>query len=344
MRENAYFCIENLFVMVRRPTQNETGIDRIPLENSNVHDAWAVYICVNCRAINYVHIGNSLVSPEHAYQNYAWECTACGFVHSKNADLPDNWKNWRPELLEKEELTVERFWQAFFRISTENPEAYWKQCNVCGRILPNHAFSKHKGFGPLEKQMECRACKGAINAVLNCQRTSEQLRESSIRRRVADMFVEEYNERIDIQALFNRFGGKCFKTGKCLDIAKTGSWHIDHILPSKYLYPLTVQNAALLSSEANSNKRDRWPSEFYTPQELVELAKITGADLNLLSSPVPIVNTHINVNRGVDRYLNVRNSNTDIPKRIMELRRVIQQYNLENLLDDEHRAILGGFV
>ena len=330
--------------MVRRPTQNETGIDRIPLENSNVHDAWAVYICVNCRAINYVHIGNSLVSPEYAYENYAWECTACGFVHSKNADLPDNWKNWRPELLEKEELTVERFWQAFFRISTENPEAYWKQCNVCGRILPNHAFSKHKGFGPLEKQMECRACKGAINAVLNCQRTSEQLRESSIRRRVADMFVEEYNERIDIQALFNRFGGKCFKTGKCLDIAKTGSWHIDHILPSKYLYPLTVQNAALLSSEANSNKRDRWPSEFYTPQELVELAKITGADLNLLSSPVPIVNTHINVNRGVDRYLNVRNSNTDLPKRVMELRKVIQQYDLEDLLDDEHRAILGGFV
>ena len=73
--------------MVRRPTQNETGIDRIPLENSNVHDAWAVYICVNCRAINYVHIGNSLVSPEYAYENYAWECTACGFVHSKNADL-----------------------------------------------------------------------------------------------------------------------------------------------------------------------------------------------------------------------------------------------------------------
>ena len=158
------------------------------------------------------------------------------------------------------------------------------------------------------------------------------------------MFVEEYNERIDIQALFNRFGGKCFKTGKCLDIAKTGSWHIDHILPSKYLYPLTVQNAALLSSEANSNKRDRWPSEFYTPQELVELAKITGADLNLLSSPVPIVNTHINVNRGVDRYLNVRNSNTDLLKRVMELRKVIQQYDLEDLLDDEHRAILGGFV
>ena len=100
----------------------------------------------------------------------------------------------------------------------------------------------------------------------------------------------------------------------------------------------------MLSSEANSNKRDRWPSEFYTPQELVELAKITGADLSLLSSPVPIINTHINVNRGVDRYLNVRNSNADIPKRIIELKKVIRQYSLEGLLDDEHRSILGDII
>lgn len=330
--------------MARRPIKNETGIDRISLENNNVHDAWSVYTCVNCKAVNYVHIGQELVSPEFAYQNFAWECSACGFVHSKESDLPDSWINWKPELLEKEELTAERFWQSFFRISTEKPEAYWKQCNVCGRILPNSAFSKHKGFGPLEKQMECRACKGAINAVLNCRRTPEQLRESSVRRRIADMFVEEYNERIDVQSLFDRFEGKCFKTGKMLDINKTGSWHIDHILPSKYLYPLTVRNAALLSSEANSNKRDRWPSEFYTPQELVELAKITGADLSLLSSPIPIINTHINVNRGVDRYLNVRNSNADIPKRIIELKKVIRQYSLEGLLDDEHRSILGDII
>ena len=306
-----------------------------------MHDAWAVYTCVNCRAVNYVHIGSELVSPEYAFQHFSWECPHCGFVHSRNSDLPESWTNWRPELLEREELTAERFWQAFFRASTENPEAYWKQCNVCGRILPNSAFSKHEGFGPLAKQMECRACKGAINAQLNCRRTSEQLRESSVRRRIADMFVEEYNERIDVPALFQRFGGRCFKTGKPLDMGKTGSWHIDHILPSKYLYPLTVRNAALLSSDANSNKRDRWPSEFYTPQELVALARITGADLKLLSSLEPVVNTHINVNRGVDRYLNVRNSNTDLPRRVAELKKVLQQYGLEDLLDDAHRAILG---
>lgn len=330
--------------MTRRSTRNETGIDRLTIENGNAHDAWATFICVNCHALNYVHIGDHLLTPEDAYDTQSWECTECGFVHSKDSDLPDSWSNWKPELLEKEELTVQRFWQAFFRSSTENPEAYWKRCNVCGRILPNSAFSKHSGWGPLEKQMECRACKGAINAVLNCKRTPDQLRESSIRRRIADMFVADYNEKIDTQALFDRFGGKCFKTGKPLDINKTGSWHIDHILPSKYLYPLTTKNAALLSREANSNKRDRWPSDFYTPQELVELARITGADLSLLSSPTPIINTQIDVNKGVDRYLTVRNSNTELPKRILELQKVLLQYNLVDQLDEKHRSILGDLI
>ena len=93
----------------------------------------------------------------------------------------------------------------------------------------------------------------------------------------------------------------------------------------------------------NENKRDRWPSEFYTPQELVELARITGADLQLLSSPVPIQNTAVtseNVNRAVDRYLAVRNS-TDLPKRIAEIKKVLEDYNLIELLDAQHKAILG---
>lgn len=328
--------------MARRTQTNETGIDRIPLEHS-VHDAWVSYICVNCNHINYVHIGETLLTPEQALQTQQWECSGCGYVHSKDADLPEHWEHWNPELLEHENLTVERFWQGFFRIATEKPESYWKMCNSCGRILPNNAFSKHTGWGPLEKQMECRACKGAINAVLNCQRTPEQLRESSIRRRIADLLVSDYNEKIDVKALFERFGGKCFKTGKPLDINKSGSWHIDHILPSKYLYPLTAQNSALLCSEANSNKRDRWPSEFYSPQELVRLAQITGANLALLSSPTPIINTRIDVNRAIDRYLNVRNQG-DLAKRIIELKKIITQYELVELVDERHREILGDIL
>ena len=328
--------------MARRNKINVTGIDRIPYDNS-VHDAWAAYICVNCSHLNYVHIGNKLLTPEEALETQSWECEECGYVHSKNSDLPAKLTNWRPELLEKESVTAQRFWKAFFVTATENPEAYWKRCNMCGRILPNHAFSKHKDWGPLEKQMECRACKGAINSILNDLRTVEQLRESSIRRRIADLFVADQNETINIQDLFARFEGKCFKTGKPLDINKTGSWHIDHILPSKYLYPLTVRNAALLSAEANSNKRDRWPSEFYTNQELVELSRITGAPLELIASTTPIINTNIDVNKGIDKYLNVRNS-SDLPKRIIEIKRIIETYNLNDLVDEEHRRILNDIL
>ena len=299
-----------------------------------------MYTCVNCGHVNFINVGQSLLTPAEALESQKWECKECGFVHSKDSDLPSSWENWAPELLENGELTVERFWTAFFRAATENPEAYWKQCNVCGRILPNANFSKHVEWGPLEKQMECRACKGAINAVLNCKRTPEQMRESSIRRRVADMFVADQNERINVDELFERFDGKCFKTGKPLDKAKTGSWHIDHILPSKYLYPLSVRNACLLSNEANSNKRDRWPSDFYTNQELVELAQITGADLAVMSSKEPIINTNIDVNKGVERYLTVR-STADIQKRVAELRKVILDYHLEDKLSEKNRQILG---
>ena len=129
------------------------------------------------------------------------------------------------------------------------------------------------------------------------------------------------------------------KQVKLLDINKTGSWHIDHILPSKYLYPLTVRNATLLSAEANSNKRDRWPSEFYTNQELIELARVTGAPLALMASTTPVVNTNIDVNKGIDKYLTVRNS-SDLPKRIIELKRILALYHLEDLVDDEHQRIL----
>lgn len=307
--------------------------------SGSFHDAYAMYSCVNCAHINFVNVGTRLMSTTEALQTQKWECEKCGFIHAQGSDLPKKWKNWPPELLEGTELTSERFWTAFFRSATGNPKAYWKRCNACGRILPNDNFSKHTGWGPLEKQMECKACKGAINAVLNCKRTPEQLRESGIRRRVADMFVKDKNERINIKDLFNRFESKCFKTGKHLDIKKTGSWHIDHILPSKYLYPLTVSNACLLSNEANSNKRDRWPSDFYSPQELSKLADITGANLALMSGQ-PVINHDIDVDKGVRRYLNVR-SNVDLAKRVEELKKVISDYHLEKKLDDHNKKILG---
>lgn len=322
----------------RRDTINSTGINRIAGVNTN--QAWIIYTCVKCHSTNFVPI-DKLIEPKDAYENCKWECPHCGFVHAKDSQLPESLTNWNKNLRQPQSLTVQRFWNAFFTIATENPQAYWKQCNMCGRILPNSAFSKHVGWGLLEKQLECRACKGAINAVLNEKRTAEQLHEGGINRRIGDLLssVARGDQKIDIEDLFRRFNSRCFKTGKVLDINNRDEWNIDHILPSKYFYPLTKENAALLSKEANSNKRDRWPSQYYSPKELIELSKITGADLNLLASPTPIPNRDIDVNLAIEKYLNVRNS-TNLMKRIEEIKKVIVDNGLVDLVNEDNKKRL----
>jgi len=322
--------------MTRRQAKNRTGIDRI--EGLSAHDAWIAYVCINCLSLNTVKVGQKLLTPTEALEDAVWCCAQCGFAHSKEADIP--FPNWEEEHRASDSKPAESFWRGFFRNVTEHPESYWKQCNVCNRILPFAEFSRHVGWGPLERQMECRACKGAINGVLNPKRTSQQLHESSVRRRVADLLLETADQPLDLDALFERFQGRCFKTKRPLDKAERESWVVDHILPSKWLYPLTVENAALLSREANENKRDRWPSEFYTNSELIELARITGADLSLLSRAKPIVNSAIDVNRGVERYLQVREQ-SDLPKRLREITKIIRFYGLEDRLSEKNRRLLG---
>ena len=58
-----------------------------------------------------------------------------------------------------------------------------------------------------------------------------------------------------------------------------------------------------------------------------------------MASTTPVVNTNIDVNKGIDKYLTVRNS-SDLPKRIIELKRILALYHLEDLVDDEHQRIL----
>jgi len=322
--------------MTRRKSENQTGLPRI--EGVPYHDAWVGFSCLMCKDINFEKVGLKLLSPKEAYENAEWLCKKCGFVHSKNSDLP--FEHWNDEDRLEESLTVQRFWEGFFRSATEQASSHFKQCNACGRVLPFSDFSKHSKWGPLERQMECRSCKAAINAKLNPLRTKEQLHESSVRRRIADLLVEGENESINFEELFERFEGKCFKTKIPLDIKDRGSWQVDHTLPSKFLYPLKLTNATLLSKEANANKKGQWPKEFYTNNELIELAKITGAELSLLSSKKPIVNSNIDVNRCVERYLQVR-ENSHLPKRINELKKIINDYSLKDKLTDENKTLLG---
>ena len=327
--------------MARRKTKHKTGLKRIAGIGIKTHNPWIGYVCLNCGELNCTPLEGALLDPQTAYLTESWHCRKCKYIHSKSSPLP--FKSWPSEFTDPTSLKCQRFWEAFFRIFTENKEAYWKQCNLCGHILPSSAFSRHKGWGPLEKQMECRSCKGAINAHLNPKRTKQQLYESNIKRRVGDLLLEGENVTVDknfINQLFKRFNGKCFKTGKTLIRKDRRSWEIDHILPSSFLYPLTKENAALLSREANSKKRNKWPSHFYTNTELLKLARLTGADLSLLSRQKPVVNPNINVDKCVTRYLRVR-EHSSLSKRIKELKKLLEDYNLVIRLSRRNKKLLG---
>ena len=329
--------------MARRKSVNVTGISHLP--DVVRDDLWIFYSCVNCGKSNFINIGRHMITPEEALETANWKCEYCGFEHKKDANLPERYNvNWEETLLKNESIACKRFWKNFFIISTGLPDYYWKRCQACGRVLPASSFSHHNNWGELEKQAECRACKSAINAIGNPKRTAEQHAEAAARRRIGDLMHPDpdYRPFSDIDDLFERFGGKCFLTGVPLDKNDRSKWQIDHILPASYYYPLTKENACLLSKGANGNKRAQWPSEMYTPEQLMELARITGADINLLSSPEPIYNENADPNMAVVRYLDkARQDRKKFNKRVQELRKILIADNLVDSLTDDNKRMLG---
>lgn len=329
--------------MARRKSVNVTGINH--LSDVRRDDLWIFYSCVNCGKSNLINIGKHMLKPDDAHESAHWCCEYCGFDHNKDANLPEHYDvNWEKTLLQNTSIACQRFWKNFFIISTGNPEYYWKRCQACGRVLPASSFSHHIKWGELEKQAECRACKSAINAIGNPKRTAEQHAEATARRRIGDLMHPdpEYRPYSDINDLFDRFDSKCFLTGVPLDKNDRSQWQIDHILPASYYYPLTRDNACLLSKGANGNKRAQWPSEIYTPEQLMDLARITGADITLLSSPTPIFNVNADPNMAVIRYLGKARQNKEkFSKRVQELRKILVADNLVDSLTEDNKKLLG---
>ena len=108
--------------MARRETKNITGLARI--EGILYHDAWVGFICLSCASLNNIRIGLQLLDPKITYETAEWKCSKCGYLHSKNSDLP--FENWSEDFTIAESIKAQRFWEAFFRIATDHPESYWK--------------------------------------------------------------------------------------------------------------------------------------------------------------------------------------------------------------------------
>lgn len=143
-------------------------------------------------------------------------------------------------------------------------------------------------------QLECRACKKfQVNVPLNPKRNSQQFREDSLRRRSLENLVNhlldkniihiEFRKRTGkefSEYIWEKFNKRCFKCNKKLLIDEM---QLDHTMPIAYLYRLD-ESATCLCSEHNARKRDLFPVDFYSKEELYKLSKITGLDIDFLKT------------------------------------------------------------
>ncbi len=146
-------------------------------------------------------------------------------------------------------------------------------------------------------QLECRFCKKfEVNAALNPQRTAAQMKEDGARRRAFELLLRElfggtphlrYRHLHGTELsddVWKKFGRKCFNCGTSLPTPR--AMHLDHTRPLALLWPLD-ETATALCGSCNSEKRDRAPTDFYSPGRLRELSGITGIQAEVLESSQP---------------------------------------------------------
>jgi hypothetical protein len=169
-----------------------------------------------------------------------------------------------------------------------------KKCSYCGRLLPLDpqrpgmlSFHKHnaKRTG---HQNECRACKKwRINDSFNPLRTVDQLNESSLITRERKMFLREpeilarLKERTGAglkSQIWERFGRRCFN---CRTKLALNEVDLDHTRPLAYLWPID-EHATCLCSECNNHKKEKFPVDFYSDEQLASLSKICGLSVTIL--------------------------------------------------------------
>lgn len=157
----------------------------------------------------------------------------------------------------------------------------YKFCILCNTIKPLHMFDRHKARKS-GRQGECRLCKKFYNAIKNQTRLTDQHREAAQKRR---MYLDlSGNKKINSEEVYKRFDYRCFKCRKDLrKVADAKERPLDHTLPAVFLWPLTTENATLLCREHNSEKSDKWPSEYYSDNELRNLAILTGTQYEILA-------------------------------------------------------------
>lgn len=158
----------------------------------------------------------------------------------------------------------------------------YKYCLICNALKPLELFDRHSARQS-GRQGECRLCKAVYNSIKNQTRITDQHREAAQKRR---MYLDlSGGTKIDSEAVYEKYGYRCFKCGKDLrTVENQNERPLDHTLPAVFLWPLTTTNATLLCRDCNGGKSGKWPSLYYSDQELRRLSVITGVPYDLLTS------------------------------------------------------------
>lgn len=163
-----------------------------------------------------------------------------------------------------------------------------KKCAYDGRLLPleskllgSLAFHKHNDKRT-KHQNECRSCKKwRINDDFNPTRTVDQLHESSVITRERKLLLQEPAILQEIKnrhgaglksIVWERFGKQCFKCGEPVEL---DGFQLDHTRPLAYLWPID-EFATCLCNKCNNLKKEKFPCDFYSDDELHRLSEITG--------------------------------------------------------------------
>ena len=156
----------------------------------------------------------------------------------------------------------------------------YKYCIICNTIKPLDLFDQHSARKS-GRQGECRLCKAVYNSIKNKTRLTDQHREAAQKRR---MYLDlSGSVKIESTEIYKRFKYRCFKCGKDLRRVDERERPLDHTLPAVFLWPLTTENATLLCREHNGEKSGKWPSAYYSDNELRDLAVLTGVQYDTLA-------------------------------------------------------------
>lgn len=282
--------------MTRRVSKNKTGL--IGTGKVNYQLVYRVFNCLNpgCQyffAVPEDHLDFTDI------ENVKIICPECNFSH---------------------DISIDGSYRSGYFAKFLEGTPRWKYCRVCENLKPLTAFDRHSRM-PSDHQMECKTCKWVINSILNPKRTRDQLREGGEGRRLLEVFRGEEKDKVNEEEIRKVFSNKCFMCGFDLSLANRGQYHIDHVLPAKYLWRLE-DAVALLCRKCNLEKRDKWPSTFYSDQQLKDLSLRTGMPYEILSSSKPKINP-VALNRIKEHMDEIYKELANRPREMRRLRKII---------------------